>query len=85
MPVHLGVFSGWKTCPVAWKSIAKAPNQKVARLPKYFSFFFFFFTWASSKLGGSFTMVSHKPATFHTEQCTSPSPFHNFEVSRGTL
>ena len=25
---------------------------------------------------------SHKPATFHIEQCTSPSPFHNFEVSR---
>jgi len=27
--------------------------------------------------------VSHKTATFYTEQCTSPSLFHNFEVTRG--
>ena len=72
-----------RTCPVAQKSIAKAPNQKDARQPKCFSFFFlfFFFRWASSKLCESFMIVSYKTAVFYIEQCTSPWLFHNFEVS----
>jgi len=40
--VHLRVFSWRTTHPVALKSIAKAPNQKVTRRPKCFFFFFFF-------------------------------------------
>ena len=35
--VHLRVFSWWPAHPVALKSIAKVPNQKVARQPKCFS------------------------------------------------
>ena len=40
---------------MAWKSIAKVPNQKVARQPKCFSFFFF--SQASSKLCNSFAIA----------------------------
>jgi len=29
-------------------------------------------------------MFLHKTAAFYTEQCTSPSLLHSFEVSRGT-
>ena len=36
------------------------------------------------KLCDSFTMVLHKTAAFYTEQCTSPSLFHNFQVSQGS-
>ena len=31
------MFSWWTTCPVAWKSIMKVTNQKVARWPKRFA------------------------------------------------
>jgi len=41
---------------------------------------FFFCRWASSKVCDSFTLVFMQNST---EQCTSPSLFHNFEVSRG--
>ena len=52
------MFSWRTTHPVALKSIAKVPNQKVARRPKCFSFFFFFFfRRASSNLRDSFTIV----------------------------
>ena len=43
---------------VEWKIVTKVPNQKVARWPKCFSSFFFFFRQASSKLCDSFTMIS---------------------------
>jgi len=46
--------------------------------------FFFFFRRASSNLRYSFTMVLHKIA-FFTEQCTSPSLFSRFEVTRDYL
>ena len=79
------MFSWWTTHPVAQKSIAKVPNQKVARWPNCFSFFFFiifffFFRRASSNLCDSFAMVF---AQNSTEQCTSSSLFYGFEVSRG--
>jgi len=72
------------------KSITNVPNQKLARRPKFFLsffffFFFFFFRQASSKLCDSFhDGFMHKTAAFYTEQCTSSSLFHNFEVSRGS-
>jgi len=43
--------------PSGVKSIAKVPNQKATRRPKSFSFYFFFFRQASSKLCHSFMMV----------------------------
>jgi len=55
------------------KSIAKVSNQKVARQPKHFSFFFLFALTLSR-------WFSHTTAAFYTEQCTSPSLLHNFEV-----
>ena len=56
----------WRTAhPVALKSIAKVPNQKVARRPKCFTFFFFF-RRASSNLRDSFTMVfAQNSSIFH--------------------
>jgi len=41
--------------------------------------------WASSKLHDSIVMVSHKTAAFCTEQCMTPSLFHNFKVSQHLL
>ena len=55
------------------KSIAKVSNQKVARRPKHFSFFFLFVLTLSQ-------WFSHKTAAFYTEQCTSPLLLRNFEV-----
>ena len=67
--VHLQVLSWRKTHPVALKSIAKVPNQKVTRRPKCFSFFFFFFFFfrrASSNLLDSFKMVfAQNSSIFH--------------------
>ena len=73
-------FSWWTTSPVAWKSIAKVLNQKVARQPNGF-LSSSFFRWASSFLCDSFAMVLHKTAAFYTKQCTISSLFHSFEVS----
>ena len=65
-------------------------TKPVSRWPKRFSFFFlffFFFRQATS----NFKIVTlsqwfiHKTAAFYAEQCTSPSLFHNFEVSQGSL
>jgi len=48
-------------------SIAKVPNQKVAKQPKCFSFFFLFFRQASSNLCDSFTMVfAQSSSIFHS-------------------
>ena len=80
------MFSWRTTHPVALKSIAKVPNQKVTRRPKCFSFFFFFFLFfrrASSNLRDSSTMVFAQNSSIFTEQCTSPSLFSRFEVTRG--
>ena len=78
------MFLWRKTHPVALKSIAKVPNHKVTRRPKCFS---------SSSSSSSDELVqicvtlsrwfSHKTAAFFTEQCTSPSLFSRFEVTRG--
>ena len=73
-------FLWWTTCPVVCKSIAKVPNQKVARQPKCFSFFFFFFFFFFFRQGISNCVTlsqwfSHKTATFYTKQCTSPFTF----------
>ena len=65
---HLRVFSWRTTHPVALKSIAKVPNEKVARRPKCF---------LSSSSDGLVQICmtlswwfSHKTAAFFTEQCT---------------
>ena len=50
------------------------------------SFFFFLLLQMGYVVQNCMTLsqwVSHKTATFYTEQCTSPSLFHNFEVTRG--
>jgi len=38
---------------------------------------------SSPSSDGLVRQFSHKIAAFYTEQCTSPSLFHNFEDSRG--
>ena len=69
---------------MALKTIAKVPNQKVARRPKCF------LSSSSSSSDGLVQICvtlsrwfSHKTAAFFTEQCTSPSLFSRFEVMRG--
>ena len=82
---HLQVFSWWTTCPVVQKSIAKVPNQKVARRLKCFH------SSVSSLDGLVQNCITlswwflHKTAAFYTEQCTSLLLLHNFEVSQGGL
>ena len=83
MAIFFQVFLWPTTRLVVWKSITKVPNQKVSRRPKSFSSVFF--RLASSNLCDCFTMVLAQTAAFYTEQCTSPSLFQNFEVSRGGL
>jgi len=46
-------------------------------------FFFFFFRRASQICVTLSRWLSHKTAAFFTEQCTSPSLFSRFEVTRG--
>ena len=82
-----------KNTPSGAKSIAKVPNQKVTRRPKCFSLFQNVFLSSSSSSSSSDGLVqicvtlsrwfSHKTAAFFTEQCTSPSLFSRFEVTRG--
>jgi len=52
------------------------------------SSFFFFFLLSSDGLAQYRVNLSrwftHETAAFCTEQCTTPSLFHSFEVSRGT-
>jgi len=64
---------------VVQKDIAKELNQKVARWPNCF----FFSSDGLVQNCVTFTMVSSKTAAFYSDQCTSPSLFHNFEVSWG--
>jgi len=49
--------------------------------------FFFFLSSSSDGLTQYCVNLScwftHETAAFYTEQCTTPSLFHNFEVSRG--
>jgi len=69
---------------VARESIAKVPNQELAKRAKCFSFF-----QSSSSDGLAQYCVNlsrwftHETA-FCMEQCTIPSLFHNFKVSQGT-
>ena len=57
------------------------PNSsKTAKF--FFIFFLSFFRRASSILRQPLTLV-HETAAFSTEQCTTPSLFHNFEASQG--
>jgi len=69
------VFSWGTTHPVALESIMKVPNQKVARWPKCFSSF----SDGLALLCEPLTVVWNS-----TEQCTTLSLFHNFEVLPGT-
>jgi len=68
--------------PSGPKKHHKSIEPESHQMSKMFSFFFFF-RRTSSNLHDSFTMVLHKTAAFSTEQCTSPSHFSMFEVSRG--
>ena len=65
--------------PSGMKSFMKVPNQKVARRPKCFSFFFS--SPSSDGLVQSCTMLSRQHFTLRS----APSLFHNFEVSQGGL
>jgi len=71
---------------VARESIVKVPNQELTKRAKCFSFFFLL----SSSDGLAHYCVNlsrwftHETAAFCTEQCTTPSLFHNFEISQGT-
>lgn len=59
---------------VARKSIARVPNQKVAKQPKNFLYFFLLLLQMGYfKLCDYFMMVLYKVAAFHTEQCMYPS------------
>ena len=81
--VHLRVFSWRTTHPVALISIAKILNRKVAKRPKCF---FFFFSFSDGLVQICMTLswwFLHETAAVSTEQCTSPSLFSRFEVSRG--
>ena len=77
------MFLWWTTHPVVLKSIVKVPNQKVTRMLKCFSFFFFFRRASSISLWLFHNGFLHKMAAFFTKQCTSPSLFSRFEVTRG--
>jgi len=73
---------------VALISIAKAPNQKVARRPKYFSFFFFFFFFffrrASSNLSDFHDGFRTKQQHFSLSSAQAgPSLFSKLEVTQG--
>ena len=65
--------------PVARESIAKVPNQELAKRAKCFL--------SSDGLAQYCVNLSrwftHETAAFCMEQCTTPSLFHSFEVSRG--
>jgi len=67
--------------PMVRESIAKVPNQTAAKWPNCFSSFF---RWSSSVLHQPRTGLRTKQQHFFTEQCKTPSLFHNFEVSQGT-
>ena len=89
---HSFLSASWPTtCFVAWKSIAKVPNHKIARRPNVFLsfFFFFFFRRASSKLHDSFIMVStqnsnilhratHQPIAFQVPRGNSKWSLKNY-------
>jgi len=88
---HLFSSVSWPiTCLVGQKSITKVPNQKVARWPKCFSSFFFFFLfvvffrWATSKLRDSFMMVFAQNSSILHWPVHQPITFHNFELSWGS-
>ena len=73
---------------VAQKASRKYLTRMSPKWPKYFSFFLSSSS-SSDKLVQNCVILSqrflHKTAAFYTEQCTSPSLFDNFKVSRGTL
>jgi len=61
------------------------PNS--SKTAKLFFFFFLSFFLSSDGLAQHCVNLSrwftHETAAFSTEQCTTPSLFHNFEVSQG--
>ena len=82
---HSPSIVSWPTvCLVAQNSIAKVPNQESRQIVNSF----FLLASSSDGLVQNCTTLSqcfsHKTAAFYTEQCTSPSLVHNFEVSRGS-
>jgi len=74
---------------MARESIAKVPIQKTAakRPIVFLSFFFLSFFLSSDGLAQYCVNLSrwftHETAAFSTEQYSTPSLFHNFEVSQG--
>ena len=87
--VHLRVFSWPTRLPMARESITKVPNQTAAKRPNCFSSssssFFLSFFLSSDGLAQYCVNLSrwftHETAAFSTEQCTTPSLFHNFEAT----
>ena len=75
--VHLRV---WPTrLPMARKCIAKVPDQTAAKRPNCFLLASEGLAQCCLNLSRWFT---HETAANYTEQCTTLSPFHNFEVSQ---
>jgi len=64
-------------------NIAKVPNREVTRRPKVSLSVFFFLDGLVQNCVTFTIMVFKQTAAFYTEQCTSPSLFHNLKVSEG--
>ena len=72
---------------MARESIAKVPNQTAAKQPNCFSSSFFLSFFLSSDGVAQYCVnlsrwFTHEKAAFSTEQCTTPSLFHNFEARK---
>ena len=65
---------------MARESIAQVPNQTAAKRPIVFLLSSDGLAQYCVNLSRWFT---HETAAFSTEQCTTRSPFHNFEVLQG--
>jgi len=67
---------------MARESIAKVPNQTAAKRPNCF---FLSSDGLAQCCGNLLRWFTHETTAFFTEQCTTPSLFHNFEVSQGVV
>ena len=78
-----------KNTPSGAKKHRESTEPESHQTAKMFFFLFFSFFSSSDGLVQSCMTLSrwfsHKTATFFTEQCTSPSLFSRFEVTRGNL
>jgi len=67
----------------------ESTEPESAKTTKLFFFFLFFLSFFLQTVLAQYCVnlthwFMHKTAAFYTEQCTTPSLFHNFEFSQGT-